>query len=45
MEQNSIDIIIKMACEDRIPFEAIKVQFDFSEAEVIALLWDYQITF
>lgn len=27
-----------MAWEDRTPFEAIKMQFNFSEAEVIALM-------
>jgi uncharacterized protein (TIGR03643 family) len=38
MEQNDIDRIIEMAWEDRTPFEAIKVQFGFSEADVIALM-------
>lgn len=38
MEQKDIDRIIEMAWEDRTPFEAIKVQFDFSEADVIALM-------
>lgn len=38
MEQTSIDRIIEMAWEDRTPFEAIKLQFDLSEAEVIALM-------
>ena len=38
MEQKNIDRIIEMAWEDRTPFEAIKVQFDFSEADVIALM-------
>jgi uncharacterized protein (TIGR03643 family) len=32
------DRIIEMAWEDRTPFEAIKAQFGFSEAEVIALM-------
>jgi uncharacterized protein (TIGR03643 family) len=32
------DRIIEMAWEDRTPFEAIKAQFSFSEAEVIALM-------
>ncbi|WP_026308399.1 TIGR03643 family protein [Spirosoma spitsbergense] len=32
------DRIIEMAWEDRTPFEAIKVQFDLSEAEVIKLM-------
>jgi uncharacterized protein (TIGR03643 family) len=30
--------IIEMAWEDRTPFEAIKFQFGFSEAQVIALM-------
>ena len=38
MEQKDIDRIIEMAWEDRTPFEAIKTQFGFSEANVIALL-------
>lgn len=38
MDQTSIDRIIEMAWEDRTPFEAIKSQFDLSEAEVIALM-------
>ncbi len=38
MEQKDIDRIIEMAWEDRTPFEAIKIQFNFSEAEVIALM-------
>ena len=33
-----ISRIIEMAWEDRTPFEAIKMQFNFSEAEVIALM-------
>jgi uncharacterized protein (TIGR03643 family) len=33
-----IDRIIEMAWEDRTPFDAIKVQFELSEAEVIALM-------
>ena len=32
------DRIIEMAWEDRTPFEAIKIQFDITEAEVIQLL-------
>ena len=32
------DRIIQMAWEDRTPFEAIKVQFGFSESQVIALM-------
>ena len=38
MEQKDIDRIIEMAWEDRTPFEAIKTQFGFSEANVIVLL-------
>lgn len=38
MEQHDIDRIIEMAWEDRTTFEAIKIQFDFSEADVIALM-------
>ena len=38
MEQTNIDRIIEMAWEDRTPFEAIKAQFAFSEADVIALM-------
>ena len=29
MEQADIDRIIEMAWEDRTPFEAIKIQFDY----------------
>jgi uncharacterized protein (TIGR03643 family) len=32
------DRIIEMAWEDRTPFEAIKVQFGLSEAQVVALM-------
>ena len=38
MEQEDIDRIIEMAWEDRTPFEAIKTQFHFSEADVITLM-------
>ncbi len=38
MEQKDIDRIIEMAWEDRTSFEAIKIQFGFSEAEVISLM-------
>lgn len=38
MGQTDIDRIIEMAWEDRTPFEAIKMQFDFSESQVIALM-------
>ena len=33
-----IDRIIEMAWEDRTPFEALKLQFDMSEQDVIALM-------
>ena len=38
MEKKDVDRIIEMAWEDRTPFEAIKTQFGFSEANVIALM-------
>jgi uncharacterized protein (TIGR03643 family) len=38
MEQKDIDRIIEMAWEDRTPFEAIQLQFGFSEADVIACM-------
>ena len=38
MEQKDIDRIIEMAWEDRTPFEAIKIQFEFTEADVIRLM-------
>ncbi len=38
MEQKDIDRIIEMAWEDRTPFEAIKIQFGFTEANVIVLM-------
>ena len=38
MLQKDIDRIIEMAWEDRTPFEAIKMQFGFSEADVITLM-------
>jgi uncharacterized protein (TIGR03643 family) len=38
MEQKDIDRIIEMAWEDRTPFEAIKIQFGISEAQVISLM-------
>lgn len=38
MEQKDIDRIIEMAWEDRTTFEAIKIQFGFSESDVIALM-------
>ena len=38
MEQKDIDRVIEMALEDRTPFEAIKIQFDLSESDVISLM-------
>lgn len=38
MNQVDIDRIIEMAWEDRTPFEAIRKQFGFSEADVILLM-------
>lgn len=38
MEVKDIDRIIEMAWEDRTPFEAIKIQFGLSEADVIKLM-------
>ena len=38
MELKDIDRIIEMAWEDRTPFEAIKAQFGFTEADVIACM-------
>jgi uncharacterized protein (TIGR03643 family) len=38
MNEVDVDRIIEMAWEDRTPFEAIKLQFDFSESDVIALM-------
>lgn len=38
MTKTEIDRIIEMAWEDRTPFEAIKLQFDFTEADVIKLM-------
>ena len=38
MEQIDINRIIEMAWEDRTPFEAIKMQFGFTEADVIVLM-------
>ena len=37
-EQIDINRIIEMAWEDRTPFEAIKMQFGFTEADVIVLM-------
>ena len=38
MLQKDIDRVIEMAWEDRTPFEAINLQFGFSEADVITLM-------
>ena len=38
MNPGDIDRVIEIAWEDRTPFEAIKFQFELSEAEVIALM-------
>lgn len=38
MTEVETDRIIEMAWEDRTPFEAIKIQFGFSEGDVIALM-------
>ncbi|MEJ7766562.1 MAG: TIGR03643 family protein [Chitinophagaceae bacterium] len=38
MEQKDIDRIIEMAWEDRTSFEAIKIQFDYSESDVVTLM-------
>lgn len=38
LSQIDKDRIIEMAWEDRTPFEAIKIQFNYSEADVIALM-------
>ena len=38
MDQKDIDRIIEMAWEDKTPFEAINIQFAFSESDVIALM-------
>lgn len=38
MEQKDIDRIIEMAWEDRTTFEAINIQFGFTESEVITLM-------
>lgn len=37
-DRHDVDRIIEMAWEDRTPFEAIEIQFGFSEADVIALM-------
>lgn len=38
LESEDINRIIEMAWEDRTPFEAIKMQFDVSEGEVINIM-------
>ncbi len=38
MTESEIDRIIEMAWEDRTPFEAIKIQFGCTEADVIKLM-------
>jgi len=38
LEQLDTDRIIEMAWEDRTPFEAIELQFNLSESEVIGLM-------
>ncbi len=38
MELNELDRIVEMAWEDRTPFEAIYMQFGYTEADVIALM-------
>jgi len=38
LNEEERDRIIEMAWEDRTPFEAIKVQFNVSESEVIKLM-------
>ena len=38
MTQTDSDRIIEMAWEDRTPFEAIEIQFGYTEADVIKLM-------
>lgn len=38
LKVEEIDRVIEMAWEDRTPFEAIKLQFGLSEADVVALM-------
>lgn len=38
MNTRAIDRIIEMAWEDRTPFEAIEIQFGFTEKDVIKLM-------
>ena len=38
MDERTLDRVIEMAWEDRTPFEAIKFQFNLSEADVIKIM-------
>lgn len=38
LDSETIDRVVEMAWEDRTPFEAIAIQFDLSEKQVIALM-------
>ena len=38
MDQKDTGRIIEMAWEDRTPFETIRIQFDFSENDAVALM-------
>ena len=38
LSEKEIDRIIEMAWEDRTPFDAIQLQFDLKEQEVITLM-------
>lgn len=38
MDQKDTGRIIEMAWEDRTPFETIRIKFDFSENDVVALM-------
>lgn len=38
LDDASVSRVIEMAWDDGIPFEAIRLQFDLSEADVIALM-------
>ena len=37
-DSSDIDRIIQMCWEDRTPFDAIKIQFDISEKEIISIM-------
>ena len=41
LTEEDMDRIVEMAWEDRTPFDAIKMQFDMSEKEVIELMRSY----